>query len=420
MKIFYAKYILPVTSEVIEDGAVVIEGRKIVDFGKREEIEFKFKDIATRKIDLKNALIMPGFVNAHTHLELSDFKMERPKDFKEWLWEIVLRKDEKYAPKWYDEFNFIISFLERRWLRKIYKALQEIIISGTIAIGDVTNTGELVMRLVGLPLKVHIFVELIAFSDDKALQVFEKLKSNLNDITAIIEKHNYQNKFRLSFSAHAPYSVSERLFKLIKSYNDVRKTSVHLAEPIEEIEFIKHGTGFFKDFLTKRGSFNSEWQPPGKSPVKYLDDIGFLDENTLAVHCVNVDEEDIQILSSRNVSVCTCPRSNFFLKVGKAPVRKFLDNGINVCLGTDSKASNDDLNILNELRFAREYYRDVSDEELIKIATINGAKALGFDTTGSIERGKDADLIYFTIPKDLKKSEIYEFIFSSSLCGRLA
>jgi cytosine/adenosine deaminase-related metal-dependent hydrolase len=99
VKIFCAKYILPVTSEVIEDGAVVIEGRKIVDFGKREEIEFKFKDIATRKIDLKNALIMPGFVNAHTHLELSDFKMERPNDFKEWLWEIVLRKDEKYAPK---------------------------------------------------------------------------------------------------------------------------------------------------------------------------------------------------------------------------------------------------------------------------------------------------------------------------------
>ncbi len=419
MKIFYAKYILPVTSEIIENGAIAIDGRKIIDFGAREEIEFKFKDIATGKIDLKNALIMPGFVNSHTHLELSDFKIERPNDFKEWLWEIVLMKDKKYAPKWYDEFSFVISFLKKRWLRKIYKRLQEIITSGTIALGDVTNTGELVMYLVSLPLKVHIFVELIAFSDDKALPVFDKLKSNLNDITAVVEKYNYQNKFRLSLSAHAPYSVSERLFKLIKSFNGERKTSVHLAEPIEEIEFIKHGTGFFRDFLIKRGNFNPEWRPPGKSPVKYLDDIGFLDENTLAVHCVNVDDEDIQILASRNVSVCTCPRSNFFLKVGKAPVRKFLDNGINVCLGTDSTASNHDLNILNELRFAREYYRDVSDEELIKIATINGAKALGFETTGSIEKGKDADLIYFAIPKDLKKSEIYEFIFSSSLCGRL-
>jgi len=108
------------------------------------------------------------------------------------------------------------------------------------------------------------------------------------------------------------------------------------------------------------------------------------------------------------------------LKVVKETVSKFLDHGINACIGTDSMASNRDLNILNELKFAREFYENISDEELLKIATLNGAKALGFsDICGSIERGKDADLIYFAIPSDLKKNEIYRFIFHSSTCFKL-
>ncbi|CUS99893.1 amidohydrolase family protein [Candidatus Chrysopegis kryptomonas] len=418
MRIFYAKYILPVTSEIIEDGAVVIEGNKIIDFGAREEIDSKYK--IEKRFDLKNALIMPGFVNAHTHLELSNLKFKEAKSFQDWLWEVV-KKRNKFFKGRFASVKFLKFLSERKFKNAVKRRIDEVINSGTVAIGDVSNTAKLITLLLRVPLKVQIFIELIAFKEERGREFFDVVKDLIEDINNIVRKHNLQKDFKVSMSAHAPYSVSEGLFKLIKNFNGSSKTSVHLAEPVEEVEFLKQGTGFFRNFLIQRDAFDPKWEAPGVSPVKYLEQIGFLDENTLAVHCVNVDEEDIEILSRRGVSVCTCPRSNFFLKVGKAPVRKFLDSGINVCIGTDSIASNRDLNILHELKFAREFYPDVSDVELIKMATINGAVALGFgDYCGSIEKGKDADLIYFIIPKDLKKSEIYDFIFQSSICGRLA
>ncbi len=419
MRIFYAKYILPVTSDIIEDGAVVIEGNKIVDFGVRDEIDSKYKEIEKR-FDLKNALIMPGFVNAHTHLELSNLKFKKAENFQDWLWKIVKQRD-KFIRGKFANIKFLRFLQERRFKNAVKRRIDEIINSGTIAIGDVSNTAKLITLLLRVPLKVQIFIELIAFREDRGKEFFDVVKDLIENINNVVKGYSLEKVFKVSMSPHAPYSVSQGLFKLIKSFNGSSKTSVHLAEPVEEVEFLKQGMGFFRDFLIQRNVFDPDWIPPGVSPVKYLEQIDFLDENTLAVHCVNVDDEDIEILSQRGVSVCTCPRSNFFLKVGKAPVRKFLDNGINVCIGTDSVASNHDLNILHELRFAREFYPDVSDVELIKMATINGAVALGFgDSCGSIEKGKDADLIYFVIPKDLKKNEIYDFIFQSSVCGRLA
>ncbi|MCS7229192.1 MAG: amidohydrolase family protein [Candidatus Kryptonium sp.] len=422
MKIFYAKYILPVTSEIIEDGAVVVDGRKIIDFGNREEIDARYKGIE-RKIDLKNALIMPGFVNAHTHLELSGvkIKIDDIKNFRDWLYQIVRQRRKLFDVEGgVRKIKFFKFLLEKHWKMKVKRRINEIINSGTIAIGDISNTGKLITTLLRVPVKIHIFIELISFIEEKGIEFFNLVKDLVMDVREVARRYGLEREFRISLSPHAPYSVSKTLFKLIKNFNENLKTSVHVSEVIDEVEFIRNGTGFFRDFLIERNSFDYSWSPPGVSPVKYLDQIGFVDENTLAVHCVNVDDEDIEILSQRNVSVCTCPRSNFFLKVGKAPVRKFIDNGINVCLGTDSIASNRDLNILKELRFAREFYRDVSDEELIKIATINGAKALGFgDICGSIEKGKDADLVYFIIPNDLEKSEIYNFIFQANVCGRL-
>ncbi len=421
MKILYAKYILPITSEIIEDGAIVVDAGKIVDFGVREEIDSKFKEVE-RRLDLKNALIMPGFVNAHTHLELSDIKIKREvKDFREWLYQIVEQRGKLFnVGGILGKIKFVRALLEKRWGKNVRKRIKEMLNSGTIAVGDVSNTGRLITTLLKAPIKVQIFIELISFEEERGREFFNIAKEIVSNANDVARKYNLERKFKVSLAPHAPYSVSESLFRLIKNFNIGSKTSVHLAEVIDEVEFIKSGTGFFRTFLIQRNRFDYSWSPPGVSPVKYLDKIGFLDENTLAVHCVNVDDEDIEILSERDVSVCTCPRSNFFLKVGKAPIRKFLDNGINVCIGTDSIASNRDLNILNELKFAREFYTDVSDGELLKIATLNGAKALGFDNVcGSIEKGKDADLIYFVIPSDLKRNEIYRFIFSSSTCFKL-
>ncbi|MFN3135800.1 MAG: amidohydrolase family protein, partial [Candidatus Kryptonium sp.] len=400
---------------------IVVYGNKIIDFGNREEINSKFKDVE-RKIDLKNALIMPGFVNAHTHLELSGIKMKSEfKDFKDWLYKIVEQRRKMFNVEGiFGKMKFIKTLLEKSWKREVRKRIKEMVNSGTVAVGDVSNTGRLITMLLKVPMKVQVFIELISFVEERGMEFFNIIKDLVGNVSKVVERHNLQREFRISLAPHAPYSVSGALFKLIKNFNANSKTSVHLAEVVDEVEFIKNGTGFFRTFLIQRNGFDHSWSPPGVSPVKYLDKIGFLDENTLAVHCVNVDDEDIKILSERNVSVCTCPRSNYFLKVGKAPVRKFLDHGINVCIGTDSMASNRDLNILNELRFAREFYENISDEELLKIATLNGAKALGFDNTcGSIEKGKDADLIYFVIPSDLKKSEIYRFIFRSSTCFKL-
>jgi cytosine/adenosine deaminase-related metal-dependent hydrolase len=169
--------------------------------------------------------------------------------------------------------------------------------------------------------------------------------------------------------------------------------SIHVAESDEESQLLRDGTGPFKDFLIERDAWEPGWKAPGLTPVEYLDRLGVLTPRTLVVHCIHIDHQDLSRLQARGVTVVTCPRSNQRLGVGKAPVPKLLASGIPVALGTDSLASAPDVDLFTEIAHLRQEHPSLSPATALRIATLNGARALGLaKDLGTIETGKLAAL----------------------------
>ncbi len=379
---------LPVATPPIEDGAVVIRDSTILDFGKRRDILGTYSGEIS---DFDDSIILPGLVNAHTHLELSSLKGEirNEGDFVDWIKKLVLKRWRRSPEK--DE-------------EAIEQAISEVISTGTVAIGDVTNTGSSVPLIYKSRLTGVIFHELIGFAEDKAYEVFQKGTKLLSDFPE-------SKRLKYALSPHAPYSVSPQLFRQIRERDQIR--TVHLCESEEEILFIDTGQGRFKRLLQFAGAWNSEWEIPGTTPVQYLDKLNFWDFQTLAVHVVYPTDEDIQILKKRKVSVCLCPRSNRNLRVGVAPLGRFWDANINVCIGTDSLASVEDLNLFNEMKAMHELYPDVVPQRIVEMATLNGAAALGLDKNmGSIRKGKAASMIAIGLDGRTVKDP-YEYLVES-------
>jgi cytosine/adenosine deaminase-related metal-dependent hydrolase len=173
--------------------------------------------------------------------------------------------------------------------------------------------------------------------------------------------------------------------------------SIHVAEAKEESILLSTGDSELKQFLIDRGGWDPDWTPPRTTPVQYLFRQGALRAETICVHTVQVDDEDIEILAKTRSQVCICPRSNHTLGVGRPPVEKFLKKGIPVSLGTDSLASNSSLCLWQEMRFLKEFIPSLSCGQILKMATLSGALALGEKEFGSIEAGKYASLIFIPI-----------------------
>jgi cytosine/adenosine deaminase-related metal-dependent hydrolase len=216
---------------------------------------------------------------------------------------------------------------------------------------------------------------------------------------------------RVSLAPHAPYSVSPGLFAAIRADLDAHPgdvSSVHLAESPEEIEFIRRGTGPWRALLEELRVWTDAWEPPGVSPVEYLDRLGFLDRRVLAVHGVQLEGDDLDRLRSLDMTVVACPRSNQYVGVGAPPLESFYAIKVNVAFGTDSLASVPDLNLFSELAAARRIAPRVPAASLLESATLCGAHALGFaDELGSLEEGKRALLIAVRLPAGVDDVEEY-------------
>lgn len=369
LKILTADWILPVVSGPVRHGAVIIENGRIIDAGERDRI------LSTHRApvhDFGEAVIVPAWVNAHTHLELSFLSSDRlpTGSFVDWVREVVRLSSREENP-------------ERR-AQAVRYAVSEMENSGTVLAGDITNGSLLLNPVAGMKLDREVFFELLGFQEERAEQLLVK---------ALEEKKRLNPRARIT--AHAVYSVSPGLLKAINALGE--QLSIHIAETVEESRFIKYGDGPMKTFLEERGVWDAAWTVPGTTPLHYLAGSGLVREGTLLVHCVHTDEADLQIIKRNGAVVCLCPRSNEQLKTGRAPVQKMLDAGIPVCVGTDSRASSPDLDVSNELKFLAEQYHVEDNGALIRMATLNGAKGLGRDADyGSLEPGKRACLNVFT------------------------
>jgi cytosine/adenosine deaminase-related metal-dependent hydrolase len=215
--------------------------------------------------------------------------------------------------------------------------------------------------------------------------------------------------FLKSFAGHAPHTTSPDLLVYLK--NQCKKNalpfSIHVSESEEEEEFIRTGRGAWADFLRLRGIDFSLWPVTSNGSIAYLDSLGILDDRTIAVHVLRSDKKDHAVLKSNNVNVCLCPRSNFNLHGKRPDAEEMFHKQVNLCLGTDSLASTHSLSMIDEICDMNEAYSHIPPREIFRMATINGAKALGIsDRFGTIEKGKSGKCFY--LPVDVSvKSDVY-------------
>jgi aminodeoxyfutalosine deaminase len=380
---YRAAWLVSISRPPVRGGVVTIDNGRIIDVGSS----------TGAPTDLGNVALMPGLVNAHTHLELSHLRNKVPasSQFVSWVRGVVA--EQRRRPPSSPEI-----------LEGLADGIKESVASGTVLAGDISNTMVGLDLLAGSPLAAVVFHELIRFRAPDA----ESLVAHaLNRIRAV----RSTDLVRPSLAAHAPYSVSPAVFRAMREAMDLGSlgpVSVHLSESAEEIEFIRTGGGPWRQFLEEVGAWDPSWTPSGSTPVEYLDRQGFFDSRVLAVHGVQSTASDLSRLAERRVTLVTCPRSNEYTGAGVPPIAAFYRSGVRVAVGTDSLASTPDLNVFSEIAELRRLAPEVPASSLLESATRHGAEALGFGTEfGTIDPGKRARLLAVNVPPGTADVEEY-------------
>ncbi|MBJ6724200.1 amidohydrolase family protein [Geomesophilobacter sediminis] len=377
MPIFAASYLLPIASPPIEGGALAVENGRVVAVGPLAEIRASHPGPVT---DFPGAAILPGMVNAHTHLELTNFPS----------WKV--RKALDYHPRtyvdWVTQVVKIRRALTPEELQLSVKAgIRLCLEAGTTAIGEILTDGALAPLYAESPLRGTLFLEALGHDPAQCEQLMQRVSEDLR---------RPSGAFRPGISPHTPHTASAVIFQKAQQLSRELgvKKAVHLSESAEEASFMYDSSGAIADKLYTMAHWESYLPAPRKTTsTAYLQDLGFLDDATLAVHAVHVIPADAVLLKRAGVTVVLCPRSNERLAVGAAPHHLFRSLDIPLAVGTDSLASNDSLSLWDEIRFLRDLDPEqFSACELIRMATIGGARALGIDAeVGTLEAGKRAD-----------------------------
>jgi len=379
--LYCARWVLSAASSRIENGAVAVEGSRIVDVGARDALATRFPEATLREFG--EAAILPGFVNAHSHLELTAMRGHLEEgDFNVWLKKLTLTRLERMTP---DDL-----YVSAAW------GAVEAARAGVTCVGDASDAASSSMRaLTDVGLSGIVFQEAFGPNPLEALEKFEQLREK------IARLREYETGLvRLGVSPHAPYTVSAPQLELIAelALDEGLPLMMHAAESQAEALFMLEGRGPFAEGLARRGI---EWRAPGISTIQYLARHGIMRTRPLLAHCITVDDADMETIKSSGASVAHCPKSNAKLGHGRAPFAAFVRKGIKVGFGSDSVASNNTCDILEEARFALLTARagDVREVErlsaavALQTATIGGARALGLEAqTGALVEGARADL----------------------------
>ena len=393
MIIVKAKYLITNPEHCIENGAVVVKGTKIYRVGTFDKIKVLAE--IDKIIDLGNAVILPGLINIHTHLDLTNLhnRIKPTSNFTHWVFQLIGTR---------------IRWKDGDYISSIEKGINLCFESGTTTVADISHTGHSFSVFKNSPLRKVVYKEVIDLNPDHAKDVLKQTQSELSTIIP-------DALLSVGLSPHAPYSVSKELYQAIAQFARETGTPVctHIAETVDEIEFLRKGTGSFPEFLRQIRAMPDNWQPPGLTPIQYLNETGILGNRPLLIHCNYVTDAEISLIKSFGASVAFCPRSHRFFGHTNHPVQRLLDAGINVGLGTDSLASNDTLSILDEMKFLS-LHHSISPKTLLTMATINGAKTLGLESkVGQTKEGFEADLSGVRLP-DAYVGNIYDQLLDTA------
>jgi 5-methylthioadenosine/S-adenosylhomocysteine deaminase len=361
--ILSADWVLPVSGPPIAGGAVAIEEGRIVAVGPSAEL-----GEGTRFAD---AAIIPGFVNAHSHLEYAVYAGfgDGATDFSDWIGTHIERKQRL-------SFDDVVAIARL--------GVAECLASGITSVGDCAFSGAAALALAELGLRGIVYLEVFGDDPDAAVERFERLSE--------IAAPAFSELLAPGVSPHAPYTVTADVYAACAGLGV--PVATHISESRSETEYLSGRGGpweSFRELLV---------EPAGKTGTRLLAEIGALGPGVVAAHCVTVEPDELDLLTEHGVAVAHCPRSNALLGCGIAPLREMLDRGITVGLGTDSPASTPSFDMFEELRAAVQFARArerrpdaLSATEALELATLGAARALRLDRdVGSLETGKQADL----------------------------
>lgn len=342
------------------EGAVVVEDDLITYVGNKEP-----RVKVDKVIDVCGNILMPGFVNAHAHTAMTILRgIKDDASLQDWLYDNIIPCESK------------LSEQDVYWGQML--GIAEYARNGITAVEELYFNYEGMCKAIeksGIRARISVGAKVCT---PKGYNCYKDLENQYK----IIKKHTNEKLVNISCFAHAIYSTSEEKFfdilRFAKNYD--LPLGIHLAETLKEVG-------------------DCTLQHKNLTPAGYLESLGFLDRPCLCAHCVHMDKDDLQILADYGASVATCPSSNIKLASGIAPIYAMQNKGINIAIGTDGPASNNCLDMFKEMFLVATLSKVsiydpsvVSARDVLKMATINGANALGINS-GEIKVGKNADII---------------------------
>ena len=386
-QVYRAKRVIPISSKPIENGEIIVENSVIVEVRQaKDDRDFKGRDFG-------ESILMPGLVNVHTHLDYTIMRgLLEDLPFFTWIRQLTLKKP---------------LLTPEDWLASASWGAAEAVAGGVTTIGDCCDSGAAFYAAKLFGMRGIVYQEVFGIDESESVQsILLHLKAKVKALQA----DSFGTSLKIGISPHAPYTVRPELFRALAEYANEQdlRVCIHASESPAEGELFFSGTGVIAEMFERRGI---EWRSPGKSVAEYLDSFGILTPRTMLVHGVQVSASDRNLTRERGISWAHCPKSNAKLGAGVAPLgilagKKFpetletTDDYIQkIGLGSDSVASNNTMDMFEEMRFSvlmqRAYRRNATSpgaKEVVEMATIGGARALGLENEiGTLESGKRAD-----------------------------
>lgn len=396
-----ARVVFPVEGEPIPGGLVTIRGGRVA--------AVEGPGARSADLDLGNVALIPGLVNAHTHLELSPLDGEAgrddpsswPEDEIDWLRRVIAHR---------------LGRPQETLLRAVGRNLAEAVDAGTTLLADTTTAGLSWPLVSSAPMRAVVFAELIGLKRMRGLETNRHAWDWIGSIGPIDQ---VVANARPGLSPHAPYSTAGWLYH--RSAAGGMPLSTHLAELPEELELLRTRGGRLREFLEGLGAWDDDWEPISPEPADYIRQGGLREADWIVAHGTYLDPGDFWQLrpeaapDGHRVAVAYCPRTHARFGHRPHPFREMLEHGVVVCLGTDSRASTPSLSVLDEMRFLHARHPDLGGALLLTMGTLFGAWAMRAETvTGSLKPGKSADLAVVRLP-DRDDADPYGLLLESDL-----
>ena len=401
--ILSGRWVVPVSSPPLDHGAIAIEGSRILEVGSLENVRRNHPGHLVKRFP--DAALLPGLVNVHSHLELTILRgYLEGLDFWQWIRTLTRTKYEVL-----NEEDILISAL---------LGAVEAVRAGVTTVADPMDIGTSLDAVLATGLRGILYQEVFSPNPAEAEQAVQSLKKKMNllgsrlarwpdrarlqarALDGSIDVACRRQRVTLGVSPHALFTVSAALFQKTVAFalSHNYPVCIHAAESEAETQLVQDGSGPMMESYRQRGI---GWDPPRSSPISYLHNLGILNRSTLLVHCIRMESSDYDTLTKQGVCVAHCPKSNARLRHGWMNLKAMREHGIPTGLGTDSVASNNSMDLFEEMRFASANpcwmhagADGLSTEEALRMATLEAARALGLSKSiGSLEPEKEADVI---------------------------